>query len=242
MQVNHIHFIENYIDPVIHHPVSQLAFRMVVEVVKIVAAKVFLEFLGKQFLNQVAKITPREIHIMTVFAPVVEEIIFRGVLLRGIQLTQKAWNWNDNRNDLTDEEEATQLKFRVRASALIFAAAHLMNPHKNIYSALIQFTWTFIGGLTYGYLSEKYKTLSVGILAHGLNNSLAVAASIYPAHLVPAFLLAVFINKLGAYVLAVTTIDEVVFKGVVQMTNFCTALPGRVMSHVIPQDPIEVIV
>jgi hypothetical protein len=242
MQVNHIHFIKNYIDPVIHHPVSQLAFRMVVEVVKIVAAKMFLEFLGKHFLNQVAsKITPREVRFATVFAPVVEEIIFRGILLRGIQLMQKAWNWNYYRDDLTNEEEAAQQKFRVRASALIFAAAHLMNPHKNIHSALIQFTWAFIGGISYGYLSEKYKTLSVGILAHGLNNSLAVAMGMYPGH-VRVFLSAVIVNKVSAYVLAVTTIDEVIVKGVTQMAHFCSSLPDRVMGRTISQDPIEVIV
>ena len=232
-----IHFLENYIEPVIYHPITQLAFQFAIEVVKIVAAKMFLEFLGKRFLNETSKMKPREVFIITVFAPVVEEILFRGILLRSIHAMQKVLN---NQNGLT--EEAPQQKFRVHLSAFIFAAAHLTNPHKTMTSALMQFTWTYFGGLSYGYLSEKYNTLSVSILAHGFNNFLAVAIGMYPGHLAPFFLLAVVANKLGTYILATTTIDEFAVTGVRQAVVFCVGLPGRVMNWNIQETPVEVTV
>ena len=233
-----IHFLENYIEPVIYHPITQLAFRFAIEVVKIVAAKIFLEFLGKRFLNETSKMKPREVFIITVFAPVFEEILFRGILLRSIHAMQKVSN---NQNGLT-EEEAAQQKHRIHLSAFIFAAAHLTNPHKTMTSALMQFTWTYLGGLSYGYLSEKYNTLSVSILAHGFNNSLTVAIGMYPGHLAPFFLLAVVANKLGAYILATTTIAEFAVTEVRQAVVFCVGLPGRVMNWNIQETQVEVAV
>lgn len=221
-----IHFVEHYIDPIIQHRACQVAFQIALEIVKIVAAKIFLDYLGKRLLNDASKMSPREVFIITVFAPVIEEIIFRGALLRGIHVMQKGWNHVQG-HELSEEEERTQQTFRVHLSALIFAAAHLLNPHKNVASALVQFTWTYFGGVTYGYLSEKYRTLSVNILAHGFNNSLAVAARIYPPHFAPLFLVAIIVNKLGAYIFAVTAIDEVMATGIRRTVAFVVAIPGQ---------------
>jgi membrane protease YdiL (CAAX protease family) len=225
-----IQVIDRNVQPLIYNPAIQFVFRAVVEVVKVVAAKLFLEFLGRQFLNNASKVAPREVFVITVFAPVVEEILFRGILLRGIHSVQKGWNYLKGK-ELSEKDVKAQQIFRVHLSALIFAAAHLTNPHKTVTSALIQFSWSYFGGVTYAYLSEKYRTLSVNILAHGFNNCLAVAARIYPAECAPLFLLAILVNKVGAYLLAVSvTIDQHVATGVRQFTAFCISLPGR-MGH-----------
>ncbi len=200
--VNRVAFIENYVEPVILHRVCQIAFRVVVEIVKIVAAKMFLELLCRRFLLENANLSSQKIFLIVVVSPVVEEILFRGLLLGTIYLAQKA--------DIGEREKRAQ---RVHISALFFAAAHLANPHPTITSALIQFTWCYMGGITYGYLTEKYHTLSVGILAHGFNNALVVAAVLSSSNkmtikTVLIFWGAIMANQLTWYILATTNIEE----------------------------------
>ncbi len=60
MPVGRVAFIENYIEPVIHHRVCQIALKVVVEIVKIVAAKMFLEFMCRRFLPENANIVPNK--------------------------------------------------------------------------------------------------------------------------------------------------------------------------------------
>lgn len=244
VQIPNRQIIVDYVDFVVHHRAVQVVSTVTVEMIKIIAAKIILEFVGKKFLHDKnSTMTDREIYATTVFAPVAEEIIFRGILLQGIYLAQRGWNHYFDLK-LTDEDRKAQQVFRIRLSALIFAAAHLTNPHKSSVSALIQFTWTYFGGITYGYLTEKYQTLSVSILVHGVNNSLAVAGRVYPES-AALCILAVFVNKFAAYTLAVTAIDEKLYSGLSQTAQFCGDLAERLTGSQ-PTDsddiPMEIVV
>ncbi len=167
------------------------------------------------------KYSSQQILLTVVVVPILEEIIFRGVVLRAIQLCQKAL--------INEEEERTQRVFRVHLSALIFAAAHLGNPHENVSSALIQFTWAYIAGVTFGYVSEKYQTLSISILAHGLHNGLFVAATsgLYSANSNPIFIVALIVNQIAVYTIAKTDIDVYVLSGIRQAAEFGVAILTR---------------
>lgn len=221
--------IPNYIDPIANHPVVRHVFTGLVEVIKIIAAKLFLEFLGRRYLLQVPagqiKEHLRLVHNATVFAPIAEEIFFRLFVMKGIHLMQAYWNRYKN-DEVTEEAAMWQKTFRVELSALIFAAAHLTN-HKHTADALFQCTWSYFGGVTYGYLTEKYQTLSVSILAHGFNNSLALAGSKIYSQFAHFFIVAIVVHKCAAYVLATTTIDTKIYAGIGQMAHYCADLPGR---------------
>jgi len=89
--------------------------------------------------------------LISIFAPLLEEILVRGLVLRGYLL-----NYTPNK--------------AVIASAVFFGAIH-MNPW--------QFVAGFIAGLFLGYLYYKTKSLFSSILVHLTNNSLAVVFSLY---------------------------------------------------------------
>ena len=226
--VDRVAFIENYIEPVIHHRVCQIAFRVVAEIVKIVAAKMFLEFTCRRFLSENSKYSSQKILLTVVTIPILEEIIFGGFILRPIYMMQK--------DAVSEEEKLNQRVFRVHLSALIFAAAHLSNPHENVKSALIQFTWAYAAGVTFGYVSEKYQTLSVSILVHGIHNGIyvAVTSGLYSEKYNPVFIVLLIINQIAIYTLAKTDIDVYILSGVRQAVVFGVAIPQRAMNYFVP--------
>jgi hypothetical protein len=297
MQVDNYNFVNNYIKPLI--PLIKGCMTIQVEIVKIVAAKIFLEYLSQHYLSHSSKFTPKEAYRSVVLAPLMEEIIFRLVVLqfihvmqnvlnefdsndssaegdeqnkpsfcvhlrshffadpapqdpksdkfvinlyppviaeclcqafvRAIYWPQKKWNqyWG---NELTVEEEKVQLQqiFRIHVSTFIFAAAHLSNPHTSKASVITQCVWSYFGGVTYGYLIEKYDSLAPSILAHGFNNSLVVAARIY-SEFAPYLLLALLANRLACYLLGTTSIDKAIISRVAQIQEFYLSLPERII-------------
>jgi hypothetical protein len=333
------HFSENYVEPVIYHPVSQFAVKLGIEVIKIIAAKIFLEYLGNCYLKNPARISKHEVYKIIIEAPIREEVFFRLVVLQGIHLAQIALNhfkkdesivriqlastifgspdpqsdkfvitmypplmeemlcqayvhsiywitkiakcifdrmylasglfanefeqtdsfvipinlpleqelicrgirkgisWiNIPPDGIPDEsieenkKEVLQQIFRIHLAALIFAAAHLHNSHQNKTRVLTQFAWSYIGGVIYGYLSEKYVSLAPGVLAHGFNNILANAGRIY-RDFVPFIIVALFVNRIVTYILAVTSIDRVILAGVGQATHFYHSLPNLLINE-----------
>ncbi len=89
--------------------------------------------------------------MISILAPLLEEILVRGLVLRGYLL-----NYTPNK--------------AIIASAILFGVIH-MNPW--------QFIAGFISGLFLGYLYYKTKSLFPSILVHFINNSLAVVFSFY---------------------------------------------------------------
>ncbi len=224
-------FTEHYVKPAIHY-VGQFMIGTVAEVTKIVAAQIFLKYLLQKVLSE-SKTPMKEMMISVVAIPVIEEILFRGCIQRGIGLVQKGWNYFVIQRELSPRELDVQRTWRVQMSAIIFAAAHLTNPHRNMGHKLTQFTWAYMGGVAYGYLSDKYQSLSVSILVHGFNNMLVAYAASYQSSEVLSWLI---INKVAAYTLGTTDMIE---NAAVRMREFgysCLRMSAHASSHLtVPQ-------
>lgn len=151
----------------ISHAIDWISIGLI-EAVKIVTAGLFLNYLTREVLNAKNSLAVS----MIIMAPICEEIVFRGIIQRGIALCQKAWCHYSGKGELKDEDKKVQQLFRVQISALLFASLHLFLPHQNYLFKFLQFGWTYLLGVTYGYLSEKYATLSITMVAHGVNNAL----------------------------------------------------------------------
>lgn len=177
---------------------AQAAWKTVAEVIKIFAATLFLSIAWAcAYVNQPAAIKERAL-LAIVAAPLIEEILFRGILQKTIHLIQHL----TLKKNPTEMEKIHQKTFRVQLSSLLFGAAHLTNEGNSPLGRGIQCTWSYFGGVSYGYLSEKYQTLSMSILAHGLNNMIATAGShFFPKHPLPILSL-VLVNRIFWHVLA----------------------------------------
>ncbi|WP_408954900.1 lysostaphin resistance A-like protein [Natroniella sp. ANB-PHB2] len=93
---------------------------------------------------------------LVIIFPTVEELIFRGIILRGFLTRHKPW-------------------LAISTSAFLFAVLHL-NPWQG--------AATFILGLFLGWIYFKSKSLLLVIIGHGINNLivvLSVALSEQPA-------------------------------------------------------------
>ena len=176
----------------IHVP-AQIGCLALVELTKLVSVAVFLNYLNTTFLLPALKpsrfifanhnfvaltsgLSPNLLMQHVVYRPLLEEILFRGMLLRGMHGLQIGVNYLFLNEELTDEEETRQKVVRICASALIWGGCHLMNSAVDRKHAVIQIAWSCLGGIVYGILSENYKTLSYGYLLHGMNNALFIAA------------------------------------------------------------------
>ncbi len=91
-----------------------------------------------------------------IVAPIYEEIIYRGIILKGLSI-----KYNDN--------------LAVIVSALLFAVMH-MNLHQGINA--------FFLGLVFGYLYLKTKSLYITIFAHFINNGIGIIVSVILTELV----------------------------------------------------------
>lgn len=180
------------------------------KVERVVAVIAFLDQLRQNFITKTVKVWKQNPFIIIVQAPISEEFLFRGVTLAGILLLQIMYYDIVNAfckmvgKQKAPEDKRFQQIFRVYLSAFIFAAVHLKNPHENIQGACQQFIWTYLLGVSYGYLTEKYENLAESILFHGLNNFLTTLTLQCPPQLVPYCVVAIFVNQAAAYALAIT--------------------------------------
>ena len=88
---------------------------------------------------------------VAIIAPVVEELIFRGVIMRGFMKNYPGW-------------------LAVFLSALLFALFHL-NPW--------QFPATFMLGLLLGWLMLEFRNILLCIIGHSVNNFLVLLSLTY---------------------------------------------------------------
>ncbi|MFI0434424.1 MAG: lysostaphin resistance A-like protein [Parachlamydiaceae bacterium] len=257
-------YSRKYIEPMIDHPWIKGMGALTGETIKILAAKFFLELLVEMSLIDPRKAPKKRLYDVVVVAPIVEELIFRFVILGTIGLIQrsltkqsyrlasplfetdkpKKTNKQEKRclnlylplelelihhgvkkftqfirpvksqKEKENLDETIQRCFRVYVSAFIFAALHLENFHRNKTSALIQFSWSFIGGISCGHLTEKYGSIAPAIVTHGLNNMIAMMFHYASDKMKPFYLIAIAANKVATYFLGVTQIDHVIFEGV----------------------------
>lgn len=144
------------------------SYWVVAEAVKIASILVFLDFLRKRFVSTNVDFINHYVIVRVLHFPLLEELLFRGLLQQSIHVMQKGWNYC-RKKELTAEEERVQQVVRVRMTAFVFAAMHYGNNSDPLYQFMSCIS-TFSSGITYGYLSEKYSSLAPSLLVHGLNN------------------------------------------------------------------------
>jgi uncharacterized protein len=88
---------------------------------------------------------------VAVIAPVVEEVLFRGIIMNGLMRNYRPW-------------------YAILLSGILFSVFHL-NPW--------QMTYTFFLGLLLGWLMVTTKSLPLCILTHSLNNLLVLLSIVW---------------------------------------------------------------
>lgn len=169
----------HYVTPVVNHPVPQNIYqfgkKVVVEVGSCTIVVLFLQTISNQLQQMTTNKQIRShIFLAVMIAPIIEEILFRGIVQHGIWGGQVVMNrvsvkWLGHEVPTSERLKAQEV-FRVRVTAVLFGAVHIFN-HATLAPALIQFTIAGLAGLPLGYLTEKHQTLSLSILAHGLHNT-----------------------------------------------------------------------
>ena len=109
--------------------------------------KAFFDTIGNLAVHPVS--TPL---LLVVIAPVTEELLFRGVILRGLLATMKPGR-------------------AILLSSALFMAIHL-NPW--------QFPVAFFGGLIFGWIYLRTRSLALCLSSHALVNASAILAAGYP--------------------------------------------------------------
>jgi membrane protease YdiL (CAAX protease family) len=85
-------------------------------------------------------------------APIVEETLFRGIIMYGLMRNYKSW-------------------YAILLSGILFSLFHL-NPW--------QMTYTFFLGLLLGWLMVRTKSLPLTILVHSINNLIVLFSISFP--------------------------------------------------------------
>jgi hypothetical protein len=83
---------------------------------------------------------------VVVIAPIIEEVLFRGIIMHGLMRNYRSW-------------------YAVLLSGILFSVFHL-NPW--------QMTYTFFLGLLLGWIMVRTRSLPLAILVHALNNLLVL--------------------------------------------------------------------
>lgn len=181
-----------------HHHSSSFIYQATLEVVKVVVAAFFLEAIRQVAFRGTRLLSQREIFQLTVLSPIAEEILFRGIVLNGIKLFQKRFFAIDSQ-----QQDKNARAARIHLSSLASALSHMRLPftYRHPSAPLLQCSWSYLSSLSYGYMDEKYQTLSASILAHGISNAILVAAVIAPPRYSPLFLGGVAIYHIGLCIL-----------------------------------------
>jgi len=88
---------------------------------------------------------------VVVLAPVIEEVLFRGIIMHGLMRNYKSWT-------------------AVLLSGILFSVFHL-NPW--------QMTYTFFLGLLLGWIMVRTRSLPLAIIVHALNNLIVLLSITY---------------------------------------------------------------
>lgn len=224
--------LNRYVYPLIDHPVARVAYQVVAESIKVIAATVFLRYVTRHIFNE-TKLPPTFVFVAVIAAPLIEELVFRGFIQRGIRVIQEGWDHFIAQRAPAAQDLEMQRIFRVKLTSLLFAAAHLTNSHSSLVGKVAQFTACYYGSLGYGYISEKYKTLSLPIFAHGMGNLAVCCAMAYPQHHF-LFLTLYIVNDVAVYLLGTTPLAENIASKAKEVITYGLALPERCLSWLRP--------
>ncbi|APY10888.1 hypothetical protein BWZ22_06385 [Seonamhaeicola sp. S2-3] len=98
---------------------------------------------------------------IVILTPVFEEIIFRGVILKGLLVSYKP-----NKS--------------IIISSILFSLEHLI--FTNLIGASLNMLWALISGLFLGYVYFKTKSVGMVIILHALNNGLVILENLLQYH------------------------------------------------------------
>lgn len=170
--------------------------KLALETLKITVCSIFLEFLSIYLVGSHQTLSPQEIRLYVILAPLCEEIFFRGIMQKGISLCLEIFKKSYREDKTTQIYQVISIYF----TAFAYAFAHLDLTKNNTprYSA---YAWFFTEGICHGYFYEKCGTLSAPFLNHAISNLISVyltkAGSNYSqASLVKIFLLKLIISCL----------------------------------------------
>jgi len=111
--------------------------------------------------------------VVGLLAPLVEEIVFRGAILKSLL------KWQKDRLDVLDPNKERRTSFftthwfPIALSALLFALIHA-NP--------VQMPHAFLMGLLLGWMYSRTYSIIPGIIVHWVNNTVAyIFYNLYPA-------------------------------------------------------------
>lgn len=129
--------------------------KIIIEVVCIVAATTFNAILAEAITGNLPTALKTRVIKNIVDAPLHEELIFRGLT----NLIQKIFPTSS---------------IPTIGQGVFFGMMHLGNNHRSLGHELWSFSISTFAGTAFGFLSRKYETISLGIAAHGLHNTLAM--------------------------------------------------------------------
>ena len=156
---------ETFVD----YTVAIATSKPVKEIISLVAVGVFLHYTSNWLCRGQPLLSTDRIWYMVVLAPVLEEYIFRGAMQRGIMILQGGADYfrNSNKKEFAEDITRKQQVYRIHFTAAVFGLAHLSNGY-----TMIQCFSCYFVGVGWGYLSEKYSSLALPILLHGIHNAL----------------------------------------------------------------------
>ena len=171
-----------------------------IEIIKIVSALTFLSIAGAGIFahSQLSHRIRMTNHIWTklLLDPLAEEIVFRLISHSVIYSFQYGYNKLLQREELTEEQKTAQKIFRIVLSAILFSLEHVrVNQGRNLF---FHVPVTLIGGIAYSGLLERYRTLSIGLLFHGINNLLTRTIVLNPSLYTPLNV-AIVVNRCLAF-------------------------------------------
>lgn len=224
--------------------VAEFRAKTAKELTSVAAVVIFINTLTKSLAQKQRLVPYNRIWSLVVFAPIAEELLFRGLIQRGIKLSQKLFNWViqsdilgqnlkkyfENQGDEENLERREQV-IRIHLTALIFGLAHLTNSHASILSSIYQVSQCYFGGVAYGFLSEKYQTLTLPILAHATGNALVALMTVRLAKQKDLVLTQIALVALT--VITITTLDVscyLIGTDRVQLWNF-KEMPGKIQER-----------
>jgi membrane protease YdiL (CAAX protease family) len=191
-----------YLATVRSHPITRFIDRGLNEAVKVAGASVFLKITSEYLFHSNSKLNAWKIYRLTTFSPTVEELYFRGIILPTVCLFQYGILKLAFKYEIISEETKNKItrgqRIPIHLTALFFAYLHhILVPTRQSWDE--QFIWSYTGGVIYGSLAEKYQTLSLSILAHGMNN-FVVAGMLYKSPMLSNYLNVQSIDKIRMFV------------------------------------------
>lgn len=142
------------------------------------------------------RLAPATFAIEIVVLPLLEEIAFRGMFQEAIKQSQNFLNHFIRKKIPAEDDRRAAKVFRVVFTAVVFGLLHATNFHYSVTDKILHVSSCVLGGLSMGFMREKYGSLSQSFVYHGLHNYIASSNSLHEE-------LVLRICDLAAFILAI---------------------------------------